>query len=95
MKKAEEYLKEVNSFTTRERLYEIGKQIQIDAINDTVKRCAENVIIKSFKLSKYSKTPRWKLVKDEEIDLFFYDFKTEVDKQSILKAAEELKKELE
>ena len=71
-----------------------AKASVIDAIDETVKACVENAITKSFKLSKYSKTPRWKLVKNEEVDLFSYDFKTEVDKQSILSVADKLKKEL-
>lgn len=41
MKTAEEYLKNVTASTTREELYDIGKQIQIDAIDATVKMCAE------------------------------------------------------
>ena len=42
MKKAKDYLQNVNSFTTREELYNIGRQIQEDAIRETVKNCAEN-----------------------------------------------------
>ena len=42
MKSAEEYLKNVTCLTLREELYSIGKQMQIDAIEETVKLCAEN-----------------------------------------------------
>ena len=41
MKKAEEYLGHVTAFTTREELYEIGRQIQRDSIKETVKTCAD------------------------------------------------------
>jgi len=37
------YLGKVNIFTTREELYNIGKQIQEDTIRETVKKCIENV----------------------------------------------------
>jgi len=41
MKKGTEYLKNVTAFTTREELYNIGKQIQIETIEEAVKLCAE------------------------------------------------------
>lgn len=40
MKPAEEYLKNVTALTTREKLYEIGKQIQIDAYNEALEDAA-------------------------------------------------------
>lgn len=100
MKKPEEFISISKlSFKSKTLQIEIIKEwikaVQIDAIEETCKRCAEEAVTKSFKLSKHSKTPRWKVVKDEEVDLFSYDFKTEVDKQSILKVADKMKEELE
>ena len=46
MKKAKDYLGNVNTFTTREELYNIGRQIQEDAIRETVKECSKNISIK-------------------------------------------------
>lgn len=65
-------------------ILKIIRQAQIEAYNEALEDAAKNADTKSFKLSKYSKKPRWKLVKDEEVDLFSYDFKTIVNKQSIL-----------
>ena len=48
-----------------------------EACRQTLKLAAENA--------------KWKLVKDEEVDLFGYDFKTEVDKQSILDVIDKIK----
>lgn len=42
MKEPIEYLGHINSFTTREELYEIGKQMQIDAWNEAIKIALEN-----------------------------------------------------
>ena len=48
---------------------------------------SKNAKISSFKLSQYSKKPRWEKVKeDEEVDLFSYKMKWFVDKNSILKS---------
>ena len=41
MKKSEDYLGYVTAFTTRQELYEIGRQMQIDAIKTAVNTCAE------------------------------------------------------
>ena len=41
MKEPIEYLGHVNSLTTREELYDIGKQMQIDAYNEVIKNTAE------------------------------------------------------
>ena len=43
MKKVEEYLSKVNSLTLREDLYDIGRQIQKDAIEYTLQVAAENI----------------------------------------------------
>lgn len=96
MKKAKDWFEEELSGEplTQESIIEVLEMIQIEAIEESCKRCAEEAIIKSFKLSKYSKNPRWKLIKDEEVDLFNYDLKTEVSKQSILQVADKLKKEI-
>lgn len=90
MKKAEEYLKEVNSFTTRKRLYEIGKQMQIDAIYTAVKRCAKNAKLTLLAQNKA-------FLKENHItkDIDGYQIELFVNKNSIFDCAEELKKELE
>jgi hypothetical protein len=43
MKEPEEYLKEVNSFTTREELYNIGAQMQLEAYNEALLDAIKNV----------------------------------------------------
>lgn len=45
MKEPIEYLGNVNSFTTREELYNIGKQMQIEAYNEAINDALENVEI--------------------------------------------------
>ena len=40
MKEPIEYLGNVNSFTTREELYNIGKQMQIDAWNEALEEAS-------------------------------------------------------
>ena len=45
MRKAEDYLKEINSLTLREDLYKIGKQMQEDAIREAVKECANSACV--------------------------------------------------
>jgi uncharacterized protein YpmB len=99
MRKSEEYFDKIpynfDIPNIKEWICDQIKQAQEDAIREAVKQCAESAETKSFKLSKYSKTPRWKVVKDEEeVDLFSYDFKTEVNKKSILSVADKLIKEL-
>ena len=42
MKKPEEYLNQVNSFTLREDLYKIGKQMMKDTIEYTLQQAVEN-----------------------------------------------------
>ena len=42
MERAEKYLKEVNSLTTREELYKIGTQMQIDAYNQALEDAAKS-----------------------------------------------------
>ena len=44
MKKSEEYLGHVTAFTTRQELYEIGRQMQRESIDETVKACADKCI---------------------------------------------------
>ena len=75
MKTPEEYLKnftrpsdnviELHTGDSLEIL-EIIKQAQIDAYNEALKDAAKNADTKSFKLPKYGKKPRWKLVRDKE-----------------------------
>jgi len=92
MKKSKEYLKGLfeEPFNLEEGSIEndflkVIKQVQIDSINETCKVCAKEAETKSFKLSKYSKTPRWKtVIEGEEVDLFSNDFQTKVNKQTIL-----------
>ena len=87
MKTAKEWFEEELSGEplTQESVIEVLEMVQKETWNEALDKAAKSAITKSFKLSKYSKSPRWKLVKDEEVDLFSYDFKTEVDKQAILK----------
>ena len=70
---------------TQESVIEVLEMVQKESWNEAIDKAVKSAITKSFKLSKYNKYPRWKVVKNEEVDLFSYDFKTEVDKQSILK----------
>ena len=79
LKSAEEYLKDVNSLTLREELYKIGKQIQIDAIQLAVERCADEVYIDIYN----------DFLDDGEI----YPFKININ--SILNVATKIKEELE
>ena len=46
MKEPIEYLGNVNSFTTREELYRIGKQMQIDSYNQALVDSVTNVRMK-------------------------------------------------
>lgn len=88
MKKADEYLKKaltnthwnylehvMNSGRCYPDLIKAIKAAQIDAIDEAVKKCAENV------------EHKW----DERTDTELFD----IDKESILQVAEELKKELD
>lgn len=43
MKKAEDYLEHVTAFTTREELYNIGRQMQIDAYNQAIEDSIQSV----------------------------------------------------
>lgn len=91
MKAPKEYLANYLFLKDSAMIAEIIEQAQIDAYNEALKDAAKNANTKSFKLSKYNKKPRWKLVKDEEeVDLFSYDFKTMVNKQSILNLKKEI-----
>jgi hypothetical protein len=82
MKKAEEYLKNVTAFTTREELYEIGKQIQIDAINETVELCAEKTRLTDN--GKKLNTNRYVI---EKYNTYHAETEIDVDKDSILDCA--------
>lgn len=104
MKKANQYLEDIKEKynigtawqVTKPYLLEAIKIAQIDAIEETCRRCAKKATTKSYKLSIHSKTPRWKKIKEgEEVDLFSHAFKTEISKSSILKVADEMKEELE
>lgn len=100
MKKAEEYIKDIPTFTDtggygKEYVIEAIKQAQLDAIEETVKLCSETADITMKKKSHYGKYRKWQKVKEDEVDLFNYEVMYSVDKQSILNCAEILKKELE
>lgn len=96
MKKAEIYLKKANEFyrcniraediyVNEEAALKAIKAAQIDAIEETVKRCAEVAELKEF-----NKTPQdRKSISNDMGDIYA------VDKESILQVAEQLKKELE
>lgn len=86
MKSSKEYLKNVNSLTTREDLYNIGKQIQRDAIDEAVKMCANDVILVENVAVCNSPTA------DDSKFGRNYDFY--IDKQSILQVADKLKQEI-
>lgn len=86
MKSSKEYLKNVNSLTTREDLYNIGKQIQRDAIDEAVKMCANDVILVENVAVYNSPTA------DDSKFGRNYDFY--IDKQSILQVADKLKQEI-
>lgn len=82
MKEPIEYLEKVNAFTTRKELYDIGKQIQIDAYNQAVDDCIKNaeVDIIDHEELKISSLPGY----DRNIDhviLPIYD----IDDESLLK----------
>ena len=82
MKRTIEYCDELVNDKSR-TYYEIVKQIQIDAIDTTVKRCAEKAEIKDTKVNYTG------------VRAGGYYIVKEIDKQSILQIAEQLKKELE
>ena len=51
MKKPIEYLGNVTSFTTREELYEIGRQIQVDSVLYVINKTLEFIENENDKLS--------------------------------------------
>lgn len=56
-------------------------------VKNALELASKKAKISSFKLSQYAKKPRWKKVEeDEEVDLFSYKMKWNVDKNSILKS---------
>lgn len=80
---------------TQESVIESIKQAQLEAIEETVKLCAEKAETISFKKSQFGKYRKWQNIKEgEEVDLFSYHFMTKVNKQSILNCEEILKKEI-
>lgn len=93
LKNPEEYLANIGSITiglisyyNTDDVLKVIKEVQIDAYNQALEDAANHAEIAVYKLSKYSKKPRWKRLKYlEEVDLFSYDTQSKVDKQSILK----------
>lgn len=86
MKEPIEYLGNVNSFTTREELYNIGKQMQIEAYNEAIIDSSDNATILMRKKSQFGKSRKWQNVKEnEEVDLFSFECMYSVNKNSILK----------
>jgi hypothetical protein len=87
MKKAEEYLEEIENYILHEydaqivipMIQQAFKQAQIDAIEETVKRCSQKARVETEFISSG--------------DYSGYDL-IKVDKQSILKVAEQMKGEL-
>lgn len=96
MKEPIEYLGNVNAFTTREELYNIGKQMQIDAIEESVKLCAENAQLHKKYYNIYDHRTmyeRWKNKGYPRMDGYGSQSGVDVvsiDKESILKTAEQL-----
>lgn len=87
MKKAKDYIN-ISNLSFKSKTLQIGiieewiKAAQIDAIDATVKRCADNAD------ADYTITDNFDPVTGEDIEVY-------VIKSSILQVAEELKKELE
>ena len=74
---------------------EIVVRAQINAIEETCKRCAEEAEVKA-QYKRNLKGSRYRTWKDEsEVDLFSTTQKYSVNKQSILKVADKMKEELE
>lgn len=62
-----------------------------EACEATVDLCAENADIDMKKRSQYGKYRKWQNVKEgEEVDLFSYEVKYLVDKESILKVKKQI-----
>ena len=101
MKKTEDYIIEKETDHWADQDYSKSdiikwiKQAQIDAIEEAVKRCAENATVKSEYKSniKGAKYKEWK--SEDSIDSFNTTQRYSIDKKSILQVAEQLKKELE
>ena len=79
MEKAEKYLKEVNSLTTREELYKIGTQMQIDAYNQALEDAAENAELESYEFKEDWMDEPFNMIQDD------YGNIRAISKQSILK----------
>lgn len=71
LQEAKEYLKEVNSLTTREELYKIGTQIQIDAYNQALEDVTESATTECTFVSTgdYSGLDKWIINKESILKL--------------------------
>lgn len=85
MREPIEYLGNVNSFTTREELYNIGKQMQNDAYNEAIVDAINNASVGMKKKSNYGKYRKWQKVREDEVDLFQYEVQYFINKEPILK----------
>ena len=103
MKKTTEYLEKLyitqdgepkSVHDSVENILDVFKQIQIETIETTCKRCAEEAEVKA-QYKRNLKGSRYRTWKDEsEVDLFSTTQKYSVNKQSILKVADKMKEEL-
>ena len=76
--------------------YTIAKSIiygwMKEACKQTLELAAENVQVDMMKKSQYGKYRKWqKTKKGEEVDMFSYDLKWIVDKQSIINTINQIK----
>ena len=94
MKKAEEYTDEAEKYILHEfdktsimvEVHKAIKQAQLDAIEEAVKRCAEKALI----ASNFDSVDSARTHSEQFLDEVF-----SIDEQSILKVAEQLRKEIE
>lgn len=91
MRKPKEIVKKYKSFivaATEEEVMRVVKLIQVEAIEETVKRCAENATIDFIDLTSDKIFDYSECLWDDDVDVI-------INKESILSIAEQLKKELE
>ena len=81
MKEPVEYLGNVNAFTTREELYNIGKQIQNDAYNEAINTASKEVLLSIDDNCEKSNGQFYISCERDH----WIDTKIEIDKNSILK----------
>lgn len=67
LKTPEEYLSKVNSLTTRKELYEIGRQMQIDAYNTAIDDAVENAkMIEVYNAKDNGFNSAWEVTLDKQ-----------------------------